>query len=193
VPTAEYPGFEMKWRKKKIIISTALIAVASIIAIVVYVQSNDNKSKNLIKALQESADLKIKGFTYTEVGKAKDKWEVKAETATYDKKQNLAVLERVQIKLTTVDGRIFVMNADKGRIITDKKDIEINGNVVMISDNGYRFYADYLNYNDAEKKIFTEAPVTMENKEMKVTGKGMTLYINKGELNIPSTVKAKLS
>jgi len=111
----------------------------------------------LLKALPD-VDLKIKGFVYTEVGEANVKWEVTAETATYSKKQNLAVFDRVQIKLTTSDSKVFVMSADKGQMFTDKnnieiKKIEIKGNVVIISDAGDRFSTDHLSYNDAEKSF----------------------------------------
>jgi hypothetical protein len=33
----------------------------------------------------------------------------------------------------------------------------------------------------------------MENKRMKITGQGLSLFMNKGELNIPSMVKAKIN
>ncbi len=85
------------------------------------------------------------------------------------------------------------MSADKGQMFTKEKNIEINGNVVITSDNNDRFTTDHLSYNDAEKKFYTDAPVTMENKRMKLTGTGLTLYINDGNLSIPSMVKAKIN
>jgi LPS export ABC transporter protein LptC len=181
----------MKLSKKTIIISSiATISLVFLIVLLVMVRVNANKPKTLLKALQDSVDLQIKGFVYTEVGKAKAKWEVKAETATYDKKQNLAVLKLVKIKLITSDGKVFTMNADKGSIMTDKKTIEINGNVFITSDDGDRFSTDYIKYSDTEKKIYTDAPVSMKNKHMEITGKGLTIFMNKGELNITSMVKA---
>ncbi len=183
----------MKEVNKNKIISIVLLVAAVVIVITVMIKTNTKQTKNSVKALQESVDLQIQGFVYTEVGADQDQWEVKAETATYDKKLNEAVLDVVQIKLTTADGRIFTMKADRGTITTDKKNIQIQGNVEMASDNGYKFYTESLNYRDSEKKIFTNASITMANKGMKVTGKGLTLYINKGQLNIPSAVKATLS
>lgn len=183
----------MKEVNKNKIISIVLLVAAVVIVITVMIKTNTKQTKNSMKALQESVDLQIQGFVYTEVGADQDQWEVKAETATYDKKLNEAVLDVVQIKLTTADGRIFTMKADRGTITTDKKNIQIQGNVEMASDNGYKFYTESLNYRDSEKKIFTNASITMENKGMKVTGKGLTLYINKGQLNIPSAVKATLN
>ena len=183
----------MKLNKKTIIISSIVfVLIAILITAVAIIKINVNKPRNLLKALPD-VDLKIKGFVYTEVGEANVKWEVTAETATYNKKQNLAVFDRVQIKLTTSDGKVFIMKGDKGLMFTDTKNIEIKDNVVIISDTGDKFSTDHLNYNDAEKKFYTDAPVTMENKRMKITGVGLTLFINKGELNLSSMVKAKIN
>jgi LPS export ABC transporter protein LptC len=184
----------MKLNRKTIIIS--LIIVVSIALLIVgadKIKNKINKPQNLLTALQDSVDLQIKGFVYTEVGKSKAKWEVKAQNATYDKKKNLAVLDMVQIKLTTANGKVFTMSADKGSVQTEKKNIEIEKNVVIVSDNGDKFYTDHLSYSDAEKKLYTDAPVTMESKRMKITGKGLILFMDKGELNIPSTVKARIN
>jgi LPS export ABC transporter protein LptC len=183
----------MKLSKKTIIISSiVVILIAVLITAVAIIKVNINKPGNLLKALPD-VDLQIKGFNYTEVGEANAKWEVTAETATYNKKQNLAVFDRVQIKLTTSDGKVFIMKGDKGQMFTDTKKIEIKDNVAIISDTGDRFSTDHLSYNDAEKKFYTDAPVTMENERMKITGVGLTLFMNTGELDISSLVKAKIN
>jgi len=183
----------MKFTKKTAIISSVVIIfLVILIAVAVVIRTNISKPKNLLKVFQDSVDLQIKGFVYTEVGDANAKWEVKADTATYEKKQNIALFDKVQIKLITSDNKTFIMTADKGMMLIKEKNIEIKGNVIINSENGDKFTTDYLNYNDAEKKFYTDAPVTMENKRMKITGRGLALFINKGELNIPSMVKAKI-
>jgi LPS export ABC transporter protein LptC len=183
----------MKLSKKTIIISSIVVVLITIlITAVAIIKINVNKPRNLLKALPD-VDLKIKGFVYTEVGEANVKWEVTAETATYNKKQNLAVFDRVQIKLTTSDGKVFIMKGDKGLMFTDTKNIEIKDNVDIISDTGDKFSTDHLIYNDAEKKFYTDAPITMENKRMKITSVGLTLFMNAGKLNLSSLVKAKIN
>jgi len=166
-----------------------------VITVAVWVIKNNiyDKPKNIIKILSDQVDLQIKDFIYTEVGEDNSKWEVKAESAKYIKKENLALFDRVKIKLTTSAGKVFIMTGDKGQMLTDKKDIQIKGNVVIVSDKGDRFSTDYLNFNDAEKKFYTDAPVTIENKKMKIKGTGLTLYINTGELTLSSMVKAKIN
>jgi LPS export ABC transporter protein LptC len=183
----------MKLSKKTKIISAAVIAfVVLLIVVVTIIGINRAKSKNILKILPEQVDLEIKGFVYTEVGENNSKWEVKADNATYERKENLAIFDRVRIKLNASDGKVYFMTADKGKMLTDKKDIKINGNVVITSNEGEKFTTDYLNYSDTEKKFFTDAPVTMENERIKIKGTGLTLFINKGKLNISSMVKAKI-
>jgi len=183
---------EMKFDRKSIIIpSIIVVLIVALIAVAAIINLKLKRPENLLKTLPD-IDLKIKGFNYTEVDDANDKLEAKADIVTYDKKQNIAIFDRVQIKLTTSDGKVFAVSADKGRMFTDKKNIEIENNVVIISDSGDRISMDHLSYNDAKKKFYTEAQVTMENKRMKITGKGLFIFINKGELTIPSTVKARI-
>jgi LPS export ABC transporter protein LptC len=166
--------------------------VVVVIIVAVIFKIKDTRSKDFLKALPEQIDLQIKGFVYTEVGEGDSRWEMKADTATYYRKQNLALFDRVQIKLNMSDGKSFIMTADKGQMLTDTKNVEIKGNVVITSDTGDKFHTDYLNYNEEERKFFTDAPVTMENKRMKIQGVGLTLFINKGQLKLSSMVKAKI-
>ena len=184
----------MKLSKKKTIILSALIFVLVAAVVITFViKSISDKPKSILKILPDHVDLQIKDFIYTEVGEANSKWEMKAQTAQYNKKQNLALFDQVQIKLTTAGKKVYVMSGDKGQMLTDKKDIEIKGNVVIVSDSGDRFTTDYLKYSDAEKKFYTDAQVFMENKRMKIKGVGLTLFMNTGELNLSSSVKAKIN
>jgi LPS export ABC transporter protein LptC len=184
----------MKFSKKKIIIILSiLVVVTTTFVIVAVIRNIGSKPKNVLKILPDHVDLQIKDFVYTEVGAANSKWEVKAQTAQYNKKQNLAVFDRVQIKLTTAEKKVYQMTGNKGQMLTDKKDIEIKGNVVIVSESGDRFTTDYIKYSNAERRFYTDAQVFMENNNMKITGKGLVLFMNTGELNLLSSVKAKIN
>jgi LPS export ABC transporter protein LptC len=184
----------MKLNKKKVILLMILVIVlTAAIAIVAVIRNITDEPSNMLKILPDQVDLQIKDFAYTEVGQENSKWEIKAQTAQYRKKQNLALFDQVQIKLTTAGKKIYVMNGDKGQMLTDKKDLEIKGNVVIVSESGDRFTTDYLKYSDAEKKFYTDAQVFMENRQMKIKGRGLTLFMNTGELNLLSSVKAKIN
>ena len=184
----------MKIKRKTIVIfGITMVFLAGLIAVLFMVRGNVHKQKNIINVLQDSVDLQIKGFVYTEVGKGIDKMEVKAESATYDKKQNLAILKQVQMRLVTSDGKVFEMKADNGRLLTDTKNVEINGNVVLNTDAGDRFFTDRIQYSDEEKKFYTDAPVIMESRRIRITGRGLVIHLDRRELNIPAMVRATIN
>lgn len=183
---------KMKISKKTIIALSVLIVVAAVSLIVAVSHVND-KPRPTLKILPDHVDLQIKDFVYTEVGAENSKWEVKANTAQYDKKQNVADFDKVQITLTTAEKKVYRMTGDKGQMLTDKKDVEIRGNVVIVSDSGDRFTTDYIKYSNTERKFYTDAPVYMENKRMRIEGRGLVLFMDAGELKLLSSVKATIN
>jgi LPS export ABC transporter protein LptC len=184
----------MKWTKNvKIATAVAIILLFAGVVIVAMVMVGGDKKSNIIKILPDEADVRIQDFIYTEVGQENIRWEVKAKTAQYQKKLNLALFDHVHIKLTTPEGKVFVMTGDEGKMQTDTKDVELKGNVVITSDTQDKFFTDYLRYSDGQKKIYTDAPVTVESRQMRIQGVGLTIFINKGELLLSSGVKAKIN
>lgn len=180
-------------KKVKIITVTLIIFVLVAGAIFALVQMIGGKKTNILKILPNEADVRIQDFAYTEVGQDDIRWDVKAKSAQYQKKQNLALFDQVHIKLTTKAGKVFTMSGDKGEMLTDKKDVEIKGHVVITSDTGEKFSTDYLRYSDAKKKIYTDARVLMESKRMRIEGTGLSIFMNEGELTLSSGVKAKIN
>jgi len=178
--------------KVKRFITLLLVLALVAAAVFVGVRLFEEKKTNLIKILPDEADMRISDFVYTEVGQDDIQWEVKAESAQYQKKKNLALFERVRIKLTTKEGRVFTMSGDRAEMLTDKKDVEIKGSVVITADTGETFTTDTLRYSDARKTIYTDSPVLMESKRIRIQGVGLTILMTRGELIVPSSVKAKI-
>ncbi len=90
------------------------------------------------------------------------------------------------------DGKVIVMTGDRGEMITDKKELEIKGHVVIITDSGEKLTTDYLKYSDGEKKIHTGAPVVMESERISIQGTGLAIFIEKGELVLSSAVRGRI-
>jgi LPS export ABC transporter protein LptC len=90
------------------------------------------------------------------------------------------------------DGSTFVMSGDKGRFNTESRDLEIEGNVVIVSPYSDRFTTDRLRYRNAEKLIETDRPVLMDNPGVRVSGVGMVYSITGKNVSILSQVRARL-
>lgn len=179
----------MKRTRKKAIIIAALafvLAAAAVIAI----GYRRAPEKALLKIMSDRVDLQVKDVHYTEVGDSGMKWEIKADTARYLKKEELAIFDKVNVRLILKDGRVFVMNGDRGIFHTRSRDVEIEGNVGVVSEEGGHISTDRLVYRNAGRKIETDRPVVMENGGVRISGVGLLLNLDDKKVTILSRVRA---
>ena len=182
----------MKRGRKTVLIVVVLAMVLSAAAIIT-INMPKEPEKALLKIMSDRVDLQIRNIRLTEVGDSGMKWEIMADTARYQKKENLAFLEKLNIKLVTKEGRTFLMTGDRGRLNTESRDVEIEGNVEIVSDNKDRFKTDRLRYLNAGKLIETEGSVVMENKNIRVSGVGMTISLEEKKMTLLSQVRASFT
>jgi LPS export ABC transporter protein LptC len=179
----------MKTKRKTVLIVAILTVILSVTAILA-IGLRRAPEKALLKIMSDRVDLQVKNVRYTDVGDSGMTWEITADTARYRKKENLALFEKVKVRLVMKDGRVFVMNGDRGRLNTQSRDMEIEGNVGIVSENGDRFATDRLLYRDAGKRIETDRLVVMENRSVRISGVGMILTLDEKRVTLLSQVRA---
>lgn len=168
-----------------------LLAALSALTLLV-IDFNKTSPKTLLKVMADNVDLQVRNVVYTDVGQSGEKWEIKADTARYLKKENLALFDKVKIKMVTAEGKTFVMNGDRAKLHTDTKNVEISGHVEIISDRGDRFSTDLLRYTDADSTVRTDGEVTMKGDQVQIQGTGMILNAKQGQLSLLSKVKGRV-
>jgi LPS export ABC transporter protein LptC len=183
----------MMKQTRKIWIIIVALSVVIFAAVIGIIGMQKEPEKVLLKIMSDRVDLQVRKVRYTEVGDSGMKWEILSETAMYQKKENLALFDKLTVKLVMKDGRTFVMTGDHGRLNTEKRDIEIEGNVAIISDNGDHFTTDRLRYRNSNKLIETDGPVTMDNSRVRIDGVGMIFSLSERKVTILSKVRAKAS
>ena len=179
-------------RRRTLLIATLFVAVLSVATIFV-IGMRKEPGKALLKIMSDRVDLQVRDVHYTEVGDSGMKWEIRADAARYQKKENLALFDKLAIKLVMKDGMTFVMTGDHGRLNTESRDMEIEGNVGIVSENGDRFATDRLRYRNADKVIETDQPVVMENETVRVSGVGMVVTLEGKKVSILSQVRARVA
>ena len=184
-------GFQFMKNKKAIIIGSVVFLVLAAVVFLV-LRAEYSSEDNRIKILSDNIDLQVRDVLYTDVADTGLKWEIIADTAKYMKNENLAVFDNLKIKVIMQDGKTFVMTGKSGRMNTETKNIEISGNVTIVSDRGDRLTTDILKYSGSEKRFYTDSPVVMENARMQVRGTGMTLSLNDQGVSLLSKVKARI-
>lgn len=182
----------MKLRKRTLIITIVIAVVVSVVTAVLIRKNNMSSQGKLLNIVSDNVDLQVKDVNYTDVGDSGLKWEVKADSANYVRSENIAILDKIRVKLVMSDGKTLVMTGDKGTLHTDTKDMEISGNVEVVSEKGDRLTTDILKYSGSEQRIYTEGAVEMKNSRMQVTGVGMSLSLADKDVTLLSKVKANI-
>lgn len=182
----------MKFKKSSIVIVILIIVVTGVAAVIFLVESSRSSKKQSLNILADKVDLQVKNVLYTDVGASGVKWEIKADSAKYVKNDNLVLFDRISVKLVMSDGRTFIMTGDKGKSNTETKDIEISGNVELISEKGDRLTTDILRYSGAEERIYTDSAVKLENPRMQVKGVGLSVSLSDKDVSLLSKVKANI-
>lgn len=174
-------------------VAAAVVLVAALITAGYYWGTRPaEEQKPGLKVIDDQVDLYIKDVHYTEVGDSGNRLEINADSAAFLKKENEARFERVRMKLILPDGKTYELSADRGKLRTDRKDVEIEGNVVILSSRGDRFTTNRLFYSDGEKKIHTKDDVTLTNPRFVVQGRGMTLLLKTEHVTLSGPVKARV-
>jgi LPS export ABC transporter protein LptC len=173
---------------KKLLIGGCVLLVGAVFLYVLCVVHKEDK--DVLKVISEKVDLQIKDFHYTEVGDPDLVWEINADTARYIRKDDITLFDNVKTKLIFSNGGIYTITGEKGSLHTDTKDMDIYGNVVVVSNSGDRFETDSLYYTDTNRRIYTKDTVEMTRPGTYIRGVGMTISLRDRRATLLSNVSA---
>jgi LPS export ABC transporter protein LptC len=100
------------------------------------------------------------------------RWRLDAERAESFPGTGKTLLKKVTIGVDE-PGRRWKVTSDEGDLVQDTRDVELRGNVVLVSSEGLRVETTVLKWLNAEGKVWTEQPVTIYRSGGVVKGTGL--------------------
>jgi LPS export ABC transporter protein LptC len=173
-----------------------LLAAASLTFILVMVALVRNfliprDSKPLENLPPQGVSMQIGSIHYEQTNQdGFREWELDAQSAQYFRDKNKIVLQSIEVTFFSNKGKVYKLTAERGELYTDSKDIKVFGDIVAITDEGYRIQTNSFHYNAEERKIFTDDEVTLSSEEMVMNGKGMVVDLDEERLYILKEVRA---
>ena len=147
--------------------------------------------KQLANLPPQGVDMQLGNVHYEQTNQdAFKEWELNAHSAQYFKNENKIALQSITLTFHSDEGTVYKLSADQGELYTDSNDVKVHGNVVVVTDEGYRIQTDSFQYSAKERKIFTDDQVTFSGKDMVMTGKGMVVDLEEERLYLLEEVKA---
>jgi len=147
--------------------------------------------KALFSALPKDMDLSLNHIHHVATRDGVKEWVLDADSAQYQKADNKTVFKNVSATFFLKDGKTIHLTGQDGVLLTDTKDIEVAGHVIVRS-GPYKLNTDRLHYEHKTQTIFTDTPiaVTVKGNHMALTGDSLTFNLQTGQTVVRGKVRA---
>jgi LPS export ABC transporter protein LptC len=182
-------------RKLKFAIAIAIVSIGLVVFITVWTNLRGKKALEEgevpAKVSTDGADTRLEKIHLVEDKHGRKTWELEAKSVQQYQDQNIMLIEEVKLTFFAKEGRSFVVSGDQGKIHQDSKDMELSGDVVVTSSDGYRLKTQSVSYHHSEKKITTSDPVEIEGDLIRLEGRGMSVDMEGKIFKVLSQVKTR--
>ena len=183
-------------KKAKIVILIAIVLIGGIVLVSLRTNLREREAseaaEKVSKVSTEGADMKLKKIRLVEDKQGQKTWELEAESVHQYQEQNIMVLEDVKVTFYAKEGRIIYLTGKQGKVYQDSKNVDLSGDVVLTSSDGYRLKTQSASYRHSEKIVSTADPVEIDGEQIRLTGKGMLVNVEAKTFKILSQVKTQL-
>jgi LPS export ABC transporter protein LptC/lipopolysaccharide transport protein LptA len=143
-----------------------------------------SSGEGLYKSDLTQANFGLLGVRFFESNGAVKSWAIRSEFAElHRQKENYAFMKNVDADFFSQSGNVVHTKSDYGRCHFAKHQVELEGNVMVTSQQGYRFTMKRLDYDSGTRHFRTADLVHMrgpdpEKPDMFLTGVGMDADLN---------------
>lgn len=138
------------------------------------------------------ADVGLDTMHYVETKDGQREWELEAVSARYFKDENLTMLDRVKVVFYHKKGITYTLEGREGRFKNDTRDVEVRGDVVITSSEGYQLKTDSLKMVSGGKEISTEGRIVLKGPRLDAEGVGLLIDREAERLTVLNNVKVIL-
>jgi LPS export ABC transporter protein LptC len=109
-------------------------------------------------------DMLVENYTTTNFKEDKIEWKLKAKKASYFYKEKKSIAENIVLNYFKDNKESAIVNADSAVINTETKDIDLIGNVDMISTTGNRLQTAKIRWSNKEGSLNTDERVKISRR-----------------------------
>jgi LPS export ABC transporter protein LptC len=182
-------------RKLKVAIAIAIVSIGLVVFVTVWANLRGKRvleeGEVPAKVSTDGADTRLEKIHLVEDKHGQKTWELEAKSVQQYQDQNIMLIEEVKLTFFAKEGRYFVVSGNQGKIHQDSKDMELSGDVIVTSSDGYRLKTQSVSYRHSEKKITTSDPVEIEGDLIRLEGRGMFVDMEAKIFKVLSQVKTR--
>jgi LPS export ABC transporter protein LptC len=183
-------------KKAKIIILLSIVLIGGIVLASLWANLRERRASEAVEKVPKvstgGADMRLEKVRFVEDKHGQKTWELEAKSVRQYQEQNIMVLEDVKLTFYAKEGRMFYLTSKQGKVYQDSKNVDLIGDVVLTSNDGYQLKTQSASYCHVEKIVSTPDPVEIEGEQIRMTGKGMLVNMDAKTFKILSQVKTQL-
>jgi LPS export ABC transporter protein LptC len=185
----------MRMRKAKIALLISIVLIAGFVAIHLWINLQERRAFERAKALPKvstkGADMRLETIQFVEDKQGQKTWELEAKSVQQYQGQNIMMVENVKLTYYAKEGRTFVLTGNQGKVFQDTKNVELVGDVVLTSNDGYQLKTHSISYFHSDKKATTPDPIEIEGEQIRLVGKGMVVDMDAKTFKVLHEVKTQ--
>ena len=182
-----------KPKKLKIfLLTTIFVTLGGLIWIYIVFQQDSTVSESVPESVEPDATLSVGKIQHTATRKGKKEWTLEAASAHYMGKTSQMVLKDLMVTFFIDDTSEITLEADNGILNTDSNDIEVSGNVVVISKE-YKLLTERLNYANDKRVLYSKVPVTISGPTVDLAADTLSYDLNTQKVTLEGSVETTLN
>jgi LPS export ABC transporter protein LptC len=182
-------------KKAKIVILLAIVFIGGIVLVTLWGNLRERRASEAEEEVPTistgGADMRLEKVRFVEDKHGRKTWELEAKSVQQFQNQNTMVLEDIKVTFYAKEGRTFFLTGKKGTVYQDSKNVDLLGDVVLTSSDGYELKTHSVAYRHSDKIVSTSDPVEIEGEQIHLTGKGMWVNIEDKTFKILNQVKTQ--
>lgn len=182
-------------RRVKIVILISIVLVGGLVLVSLWMNLKERKASEELsevpKVSTDGADTHLEKVHFVEDKHGQKTWELEATSVQQYEGQNMLVLKDVKVTFFSKDGRYFVLTGKQGKVYQDSKNVEIAGDVILTSSDGYSLKTQSIAYDHKERKARTSDLVEIEGEQLHLVGRGMLVDMEAKIFRVLSQVKTQ--
>jgi LPS export ABC transporter protein LptC len=183
-------------KKTKIAILLSIVLIGGIALVSLWANFRERKASEAVEKFPKvsagGADMRLEKIRFVEDKHGQKTWELEAKSVNQYQDQSMMVLEDVKVTFYAKEGRTIFLTGKHGKVYQDSKNVELEGDVVLTSSDGYQLRTHSVSYRHSAKIVSTSDPVEIEGEQIRLTGKGMLVDMEAKTFKILSQVKTQL-
>ncbi|MCB9026181.1 MAG: LPS export ABC transporter periplasmic protein LptC [Bdellovibrionaceae bacterium] len=146
---------------------------------------------------QGPVEQRLTGMHLIESRQQEKEWELWSNEAKNYKNKRIWDLETVKVKFFGKNGVVFNVTGKKGKVEVISKNMEVEGEVVTKTSNGYIFRTEKIKYNSKEKTLIGPediemlGPLDANKQRMNLRGTHLIANLDSALMEIKSNVVAE--